>query len=50
MLGFERLASARSRLIEGAPHTRREMRQRWLNDAAQPGRIVAVGRSGRRLA
>ena len=50
VLGFERLASARSRLIEGAPHTRREMRQRWLNKVAQPGRIVAVGRSGRRLA
>jgi superfamily II RNA helicase len=35
---FERLASARSRLIEGAPHTRREMRQRWLNTsgAARP--------------
>jgi ATP-dependent RNA helicase HelY len=50
VLGFERLASARSRLIEGAPHTRREMRQRWLNKVAQPGRVVAVGRSGRRLA
>jgi len=47
---LERLASARSRLIEGAPQTRREMRQRWLNKVAQPGRIVAVGRSGRRLA
>lgn len=50
VLGFERLVSARSRLIEGAPHTRREMRQRWLNKVAQPGRVVAVGRSGRRLA
>ena len=50
VLGFERLAGARSRLIEGTPHTRREMRQRWLNQAAQPGRMVAVGRSGRRLA
>ena len=50
VLGFERLASARARLIEGAPHTRREMRQRWLNKVAQPGRVIAVGRSGRRLA
>jgi ATP-dependent RNA helicase HelY len=50
VLGFERLASARSRVIEGTPHTRREMRQRWLSKVAQPGRVVAVGRSGRRLA
>jgi superfamily II RNA helicase len=50
VLGFERLASARARLIEGAPQTRREMRQRWLNQVAQPGRVIAVGRSGRRLA
>ena len=50
VLGFERLASSRARLIEGAPHTRREMRQRWLNKVAQPGRVIAVGRSGRRLA
>jgi superfamily II RNA helicase len=50
VLGFERLAGARARLIEGAPHTRREMRQRWLNKVAQPGRVIAVGRSGRRLA
>ena len=50
VLALERLASARSRLIEGTPHTRREMRQRWLNKVAQPGRVVAVGRSGRRLA
>jgi superfamily II RNA helicase len=50
VLGFERLASARARLIEGAPQTRREMRQGWLNKVAQPGRVIAVGRSGRRLA
>lgn len=47
---LERLASARTRIIEGTPQTRREMRQRWLNKVAQPGRIVSVGRSGRRLA
>jgi ATP-dependent RNA helicase HelY len=47
---LERLASARTRLIEGTPQTRREMRQAWLNKVVQPGRVVAVGRSGRRLA
>ena len=50
VLALERLASARARLLEGTPQTRREMRQRWLNKVAQPGRVVAVGRSGRRLA
>jgi ATP-dependent RNA helicase HelY len=49
VLGLERLASARSRLLESAPHTRREMRQRWLNKVVQPGRVVAIGRSGKRL-
>jgi len=49
VLGFERLASARARLIEGTPQTRRELRQRWLHKVAQPGRVVSVGRSGRRL-
>jgi ATP-dependent RNA helicase HelY len=50
VLALERLASARSRLLEGTPQTRREMRQGWLNKVVQPGRIVAIGRSGRRLA
>jgi ATP-dependent RNA helicase HelY len=50
VLALERLASARARLLEGTPHTRREMRQRWLNKVVQAGRIVAIGRSGRRLA
>ena len=50
VLAVERLASARSRLLEGAPQTRREVRQRWLNKVVFPGRVVAVGRSGRRLA
>jgi len=48
--GFERLIGARTRLVEGAPHTRREMRQRWLNSVVKPGRVVAIGRSGKRLA
>jgi len=50
VLALERLTAARSRLLEGTPQTRREMRQRWLNKVVQPGRVVAVGRSGRRLA
>jgi superfamily II RNA helicase len=50
VLGLERLASARTRVLEGAPQTRREMRQRWLNKVVMPGRVVAVGRGGRRLA
>jgi ATP-dependent RNA helicase HelY len=47
--GLERLASARSRLLESAPQTRREARLRWLNKVVQPGRVVATGRSGKRL-
>jgi superfamily II RNA helicase len=50
VLGLERLASARTRLLEGSPQTRREMRERWLNKVVMPGRVVAIGRSGRRLA
>ena len=50
VLALERLAAARSRLLEGTPQTRREMRQRWLNKVVQPGRVAAIGRSGRRLA
>lgn len=50
VLGLERLAGARARLLEGAPQTRREMRQGWLNKVVTSGRVVAVGRSGRRLA
>ena len=50
VLALERLASARARLLEGTPQTRREMRQRWLSKVVQPGRVVSIGRSGRRLA
>jgi ATP-dependent RNA helicase HelY len=49
VLGLERLASARSRVLESAPQTRREARLRWLNKVVQPGRVVATGRSGKRL-
>jgi ATP-dependent RNA helicase HelY len=47
---LERLASARARLLESAPQTRREARLRWLFKVVQPGRVVAIGRSGKRLA
>lgn len=48
--GLERLAGARSRLLETAPQTRREARLRWLDKVVQPGRVAAIGRSGKRLA
>jgi superfamily II RNA helicase len=47
--GLERLASARSRLLEGAPQTRTEAFMRWLDKEVVPGRVVSVGRGSRRL-
>ena len=47
--GLERLASARQRLLETLPQTRAEMFFRWLDEMVVPGRIVGVGRNGRRL-
>ncbi len=47
--GFERLISARARLHESQPQTRAEALHRWLDDVVKPGRVVGVGRSGRRL-
>jgi superfamily II RNA helicase len=47
--GLERLASARSRLLETLPQTRAEVLHRWLDEVVVPGRIVGVGRNGRRL-
>jgi superfamily II RNA helicase len=47
--GLERLASARARLLESTPQTRRELIMNWLRKVAQPGRVVAIGRSGKRL-
>jgi ATP-dependent RNA helicase HelY len=48
-LGLERLVSARTRVQEVRPQTRAEVFHRWLNEVVKPGRIVGVGRSGRRL-
>jgi len=49
VVGFERLVSARARLHESKPHSRAEVLHQWLDDVVQPGRIVGIGRSGRRL-
>jgi len=48
--GFERLAASRERMLEFSPHTRYEMFMDWLRKVVQPGRVVGIGRSGRRLA
>jgi ATP-dependent RNA helicase HelY len=47
--GFERLISARTHLQQSKPQTRAEVFHRWLDEVVQPGRIVGIGRSGRRL-
>ena len=47
--GFERLISARARLHESKPQTRAEVLHQWLDEVVQPGRVVGIGRSGRRL-
>ena len=47
--GFERLVSARSQLQDSKPQTRAEMFYRWLDEQVLPGRVVGIGRTGRRL-
>jgi superfamily II RNA helicase len=49
VMGFERLVSARARLHESKPQTRAEALHRWLDEVVKPGRVVGIGRSGRRL-
>lgn len=49
VLGLERLLGVRARLQEAKPQTRAEVFHRWLNDVVKPGRVVGVGRAGRRL-
>jgi superfamily II RNA helicase len=49
VLGLERLLGVRARLQEVRPQTRAEVFQRWLNEVVKPGRVVGVGRAGRRL-
>ena len=48
-LGLERLVAARARLHEALPQTRAEMFHNWLNEVVKPGRVVGIGRSGKRL-
>lgn len=47
--GLERLVSARNHLQEGRPRSRAEVLRRWLDSVVQPGRVVGIGRSGKRL-
>ena len=49
VLGLERLLGIRARLQEAKPQTRAEVFYRWVNEAVKPGRVVGVGRSGKRL-
>lgn len=46
---FQILTSVRNRLQEKIPTFRAEVRQNWLAENVQPGRIVAQGRSGKRF-
>src|SRR6476661_3554748 len=48
--GFERLVSARTQLLDSKPQSRAEVLHRWLDQVVQVGRVVAIGRSGKRLA
>ncbi|MDQ1639880.1 MAG: ATP-dependent helicase HelY [Pyrinomonadaceae bacterium] len=47
--GFERLVSARTQLLDSKPQSRAEVLHRWLDEVVQSGRVVAIGRSGKRL-
>ena len=49
VLGLERLLGIRARLQEAKPQTRAEVFHRFLNDVVRPGRIVGIGRAGKRL-
>jgi superfamily II RNA helicase len=49
VLGLERLLGVRARLQEAKPQTRAEVFHSWLNDVVKAGRVVGVGRTGRKL-
>ncbi len=49
VLGFERLAEAKRRIVERLPDTRGEFRNLWLSENVTPGQIVTQGRGGKRL-
>jgi superfamily II RNA helicase len=46
--GLERLVSARQRLLEKLPVTRAQVLLGWLDEVVVPGRVVGIGRSGKR--
>jgi ATP-dependent RNA helicase HelY len=47
--GFERLVSVRNRMQENPSITRTAVRQKWLEENVQAGRVVSQGRSGSRF-
>jgi superfamily II RNA helicase len=49
VLGLERLVAARARLLEAKPQTRAELFRNWITGVVKPGRVVGIGRSGKRL-
>lgn len=49
VLGLERLLGIRARLQEAKPQTRAEVFYRWIDEVVKPGRVVGIGRAGRRL-
>lgn len=49
VFGLERLIGARTRLQEALPQTRAEVFFRWVDEVVRPGRVIGIGRSGRRL-
>jgi superfamily II RNA helicase len=49
VLGLERLVSVRTRLHEAKPQTRAEVLHQWADRTVKPGRMVGIGRSGKRL-
>ena len=49
VLGLERLIGVRMRLQESLPQSRAEVFLDWLSNVVKPGRVVGIGRSGRRL-
>jgi len=49
VIAFERLSSARERLLRKIPVTREEMRQRWLKSQVKQGRVISRGKSGKKF-
>lgn len=47
--GFALLSNARSHLLEAAPITQNEVYLHWLQNEVVPGRVVRIGRNGKRF-